>query len=339
MEHGFNVELATAYGVDEAVMIRSLQHWIMLNKAKNDRRGHYREGRWWTYNSFNALAELFPYWTARQIRRIMKNLLDNGVIISAQHGLAEGDQSNWWAFADEARFLALPTPRKEDRDQTVTVLIETGGPCPNGHGIASGDHDQTVKDHDRTVILSKDQLGTSYMSSPPPPTPVPGQAPVPAMSEAELELEGVRLYNETANDWYRYFRMPINIKLASRIANVLGYFISIGKRPNPSQISIAVDRAIASWNAKGIAGSPRDPEPVLNELSALVNPLPAPEKKSNATNAGPVHHRAAHRNGGAEQHWPEGHPSRPTGGHDERAAVAQERLRKLLDAQTELENL
>ncbi len=71
MEHSFDIEHAKKYGVDVAIVLKNLQFWIMKNKANNR---HFYEGRTWTYNSVKAFAELFPYWTERQIIRILKTM-------------------------------------------------------------------------------------------------------------------------------------------------------------------------------------------------------------------------------------------------------------------------
>ena len=66
----FDGAVAEMYGVDGAVFISRLQFWIEKNAA-NDR--HYHEGRYWTYNSLRAMEKLFPFWSRRQIERIVKN--------------------------------------------------------------------------------------------------------------------------------------------------------------------------------------------------------------------------------------------------------------------------
>ena len=71
MNFHFDGAVAEMYGVDGAVFISRLQFWIEKNAA-NDR--HYHEGRYWTYNSLRAMEKLFPFWSRRQIERIVKNL-------------------------------------------------------------------------------------------------------------------------------------------------------------------------------------------------------------------------------------------------------------------------
>lgn len=139
MEHHFNTEHAKTYGVEEAIVINSFIHWIEKNRAN---RVNLQDGRTWTYNSLSALAELFPYWTRRQLERITKSLIDQGVLCARQLRLDKGDQRLWYAFREEQAFLAFAPG---DRHQTV--MVSTGGPSPNRDGGPSpngDDHHQTV---------------------------------------------------------------------------------------------------------------------------------------------------------------------------------------------------
>ena len=78
MTYQFDTDIAALYGVDESIMIANLQFWIRKNEANGK---HFHDGRFWTYNSIDAFTKLFPFWTARQIRRILKSLEEKGVIV------------------------------------------------------------------------------------------------------------------------------------------------------------------------------------------------------------------------------------------------------------------
>jgi hypothetical protein len=78
MEHSFNIELASKYGVEEAVVIQNLFFWINKNVA-NDK--NFYDGRYWTYNSAKAFAKLFPYLNESKLFRILKSLQDDDIII------------------------------------------------------------------------------------------------------------------------------------------------------------------------------------------------------------------------------------------------------------------
>ena len=67
----FNPEIAKDIGVEEAIMYSNIEFWCEKNKANNK---NFHDEAYWTYNSMEAFKILFPFWTVRQIERILKNL-------------------------------------------------------------------------------------------------------------------------------------------------------------------------------------------------------------------------------------------------------------------------
>jgi len=129
--HLFDVEIAKQLGVNAAVFLQHMKWWIQKNRENKDTQRHYRDGRWWTYNSAKALATIFPYWTPRQIRRIIESLVEEEVILTAK--LGGNDRRMWFAFGPKNPF-----------DQTVK--------WNDSHLTKrSNAFDQTVKSCDQTV--------------------------------------------------------------------------------------------------------------------------------------------------------------------------------------------
>lgn len=100
MTHGFDVEIASLIGLDEAIMLNSIDFWIRKNRA-NGR--HENEGKFWMYNSAEAFTELFPYWTAKQIRRILDSLIKKAIVIKGQFG--GSDRTLWFAISDTCKSI------------------------------------------------------------------------------------------------------------------------------------------------------------------------------------------------------------------------------------------
>lgn len=98
MDYSFNKEIAIKYGVEEAVFVHNLYWWLIKNEA-NGR--HCYDGRTWTYNSKEAFTKLFPFWTEKQLRRIVKNLKENGVLHTANYNTNSFDRTLWYALSDE----------------------------------------------------------------------------------------------------------------------------------------------------------------------------------------------------------------------------------------------
>ena len=112
MTYIFDADIASLFGVDEAIMIQNLSFWIMKNEANGK---HFHEGRFWTYNSVEAFTKLFPFWTARQIRRILQSLIDKGVVVTGNFNTSAYDRTTWYAFGDSfLRNGKIHLPKAED---------------------------------------------------------------------------------------------------------------------------------------------------------------------------------------------------------------------------------
>jgi hypothetical protein len=112
----FDVETAMKYGTNEAIMILNFIFWIENNIA--NQRNFY-DGRTWTYNSVAAFAILFPFWTPKQIRRILASLIKQGVLITGNYNNTAYDRTTWYAFKDESEWLNLPDNYPPDPDDML----------------------------------------------------------------------------------------------------------------------------------------------------------------------------------------------------------------------------
>jgi hypothetical protein len=109
MNHSFDVEVAKQYGVPQAIIIANFQHWISYNAANGT---NYHEGRYWTYNSHKALAEIFPYFSESQCKRIIQSLVDAGVLLRKCFNQRSFDKTNWYTFIDIKKFIPFTEGKK-----------------------------------------------------------------------------------------------------------------------------------------------------------------------------------------------------------------------------------
>lgn len=131
MNFHFDGAVAEMYGVDGAVFISRLQFWIEKNAA-NDR--HYHEGRYWTYNSLRAMEKLFPFWSRRQIERIVKNLKDKGVLLTANYARDSYDRTLFYAL-DESKLPISPFGGDLSPNGDTTLSPNGDNLSPNGEMI------------------------------------------------------------------------------------------------------------------------------------------------------------------------------------------------------------
>lgn len=100
--HSVDVELAKKVGFDEANILGFVAYWVKNNRDNN--RNFY-DGRYWTYNSAQALTEQFPYWTRRQISGLLEKLEKMGAIVKGNYNKNKFDRSSWYALTDKFMYL------------------------------------------------------------------------------------------------------------------------------------------------------------------------------------------------------------------------------------------
>jgi hypothetical protein len=119
----FDGEMAQKYGVDEAIMLHNLAFWQAKNEANEK---HFYDGHYWTYNSKSAFAKLFPFWSEKQIKRILKSLKEQGAIIVGQYNDDPFNRTNWYSVIDSAAL-----PNHTDRPGHMDQSGETKRPADN----------------------------------------------------------------------------------------------------------------------------------------------------------------------------------------------------------------
>lgn len=95
MEHSFNINIATKYGVNSAILLNNIYFWIEKNKANET---NFYDGYYWTYNSKKAFSELFPYLTSRQVDYALEKLIDDGVLVTGNYNKNPYDRTLWYAI-------------------------------------------------------------------------------------------------------------------------------------------------------------------------------------------------------------------------------------------------
>lgn len=105
MHHYFNTEIAREVGVNAAVILENIAHWVLRNKA-NDK--NFYDGHYWTYNSNAAMAELFPYMNARQVRTALDSLRKNGMVLTGNYNKSSYDRTLWYTVSDDCAERFFP---------------------------------------------------------------------------------------------------------------------------------------------------------------------------------------------------------------------------------------
>ena len=102
--HYFDVNVARVYGVNCAVILQNIWHWIRKNEANGM---NYYDGDHWTYNSTKAFADLFPYLSQKQIETALKKLRDEGIIVTGNYNEHKYDRTLWYAITEKGKSILL----------------------------------------------------------------------------------------------------------------------------------------------------------------------------------------------------------------------------------------
>lgn len=125
ISHSFDIDIAKIYGVNAAILLKHIGHWIDKNKANGK---HFYDGNYWTYNSVKAFKELFPYMSEKVIRNTLKKLEDDGIIITGNYNKVAYDRTTWYALTEKGKSIFLLG--KMEIDERENGNIQKGEPIP-----------------------------------------------------------------------------------------------------------------------------------------------------------------------------------------------------------------
>lgn len=99
--HSFNVGIAIDYSPTMALWLGHLAFWAEKNLANNK---HIYDGLVWCYDTLEALRDYFPYFTKRQIERLINNSVELGLVKKGNYNQTQYDRTCWYALTPKALF-------------------------------------------------------------------------------------------------------------------------------------------------------------------------------------------------------------------------------------------
>lgn len=86
-------QLAKAIGLNEAIILQQIHYWNEINKKT---KNNFKDGYYWTFNSYEGWCEQFPFWSESTIKRAMKNLEKLEVVIVGNYNRIKIDRTKWY---------------------------------------------------------------------------------------------------------------------------------------------------------------------------------------------------------------------------------------------------
>ena len=230
MYHFFDVELAQKYGCNEAIILTNILYWLQKNYENNK---HIYDGRVWTYNSRKAFSGLFPYWSDKQIYRILQSLVEQGAVQTGNYNEDKRDRTLWYSVNDDLMGRCILPNGTTHCPKTDSPLSQ------NGQCILLYDTD------------NKQQIETTNRNILPPIIPLKGESPQkPKADFKKLADDFVATIEE--DDWREliayWLDYKIDIKKPLKCQKSLSMFANRLKRESGGDIERArafIDRAVS----------------------------------------------------------------------------------------------
>ncbi|PGB42858.1 conserved phage C-terminal domain-containing protein [Bacillus toyonensis] len=149
--------LASRIGLNEAIFLQQIHYW--LNRSK-----HFYDERSWVYNSVAEWVKQFPFWSENTIRRIVKNLEDEQLLVIGNYNRAKFDKTKWYSINYEKLRLLESTNdvpnlgRRSTQNEQMDVP-NLGKPIPETNTETTSEIKEYIVE---IVNYLNDVCGSSY---------------------------------------------------------------------------------------------------------------------------------------------------------------------------------
>ena len=142
-----------------AILIHHFQYWIRHNKALGI---NCIEGKTWTYQTYNQIIAHFPYWSKDQVKRLIKKMVDEKILIKGKFNKNPYDQTIWYAFENEEKFSIFSISKRTDLDPDPTIEMAKSphreneiAPSTYGEIATCNIEDNKTEDTKRNILKSE----------------------------------------------------------------------------------------------------------------------------------------------------------------------------------------
>lgn len=214
--HSFDLKIAKAFGVDEAILIHHFQHWIRINQFKKQ---NLHDGHCWTYQSRIDMQARFPYWNLNRIRRICESLVKKGVIKISNYNESKWDKRGWYAFCDEALFGVDSESASSYYTENSNNVYE-GQNCLSKGKIAVGSvKNDLYKD---TIPYSLSKKKREEGASPPsPPAPSANASALASYFLDQIKVKKENFVKQVVPSWVKDCERILKIRTQEQINHLI----------------------------------------------------------------------------------------------------------------------
>ena len=141
-----------AVGTIGATLYQRFAHWCRRNKELKSKT-HYKNERWWTWDSYGALSKDYPYWSERQIRSACDKLRKTGLVKCRRK---QGGASYWYSIIDISDWIESKDFEKLDliKQKQIYKIINRRDLAIRSSGKNVSSCDKNVISCDKNVITN-----------------------------------------------------------------------------------------------------------------------------------------------------------------------------------------
>ena len=123
MTHSFDTRIAELLGIEKAIILQNISHWMKKNKAN---KTHEKNGNTYTYNSYDAFQELFPYMKINTIKRVIRELEDADILTSRNDlNTTRYDKTKWYSILKNNEVYKLLFDSYKNNHQQLEIPPST----------------------------------------------------------------------------------------------------------------------------------------------------------------------------------------------------------------------
>ena len=138
--------LATAIGLNEAIVLQQLHYWLQNSS-------HAIDGKRWVYNSYGEWQRQFPFWSVETIKRIFHNLEEKKIVCSGNFNQSPMDRTKWYTIDyDKVPDFEIKLPPENDGVKSPDHEVKLTPPSGQVDSMSSGQNDpSSTRDYTETT--------------------------------------------------------------------------------------------------------------------------------------------------------------------------------------------
>ena len=161
--------LSRILGPSRAIALQQIHYWCEKSKDFANPHEHFIDGKWWVYNTYQKWQEQFEIGSERTVRRVLKELEREGLILVGNHHRNKSIQTKWYAINHENLDKLYDSyyssaPSGQTNHPSGQIVNTSGQVVKTVDNVTSCTSGQSVKSNDKVATCIKDTEITQNLS-------------------------------------------------------------------------------------------------------------------------------------------------------------------------------